>query len=146
MITFFDASALAKRYLPEPERLDADRVAAATIPVISRLTLVELHSAIARRQRDGTVSGLEAGKATAQISADAQIIELIEVESIVVDRASNLVDKHSLRASDAVQLASCLILRERVGEVSDVYFYTYDRRLAQAAQREGLGPPPQVHR
>jgi hypothetical protein len=47
--------------------------------------------------------------------------------------------KHSLRALDALYLASALFLRERVR--SGVFFSSFDERLNEAAQAEGLAVP-----
>lgn len=47
--------------------------------------------------------------------------------------------KHSLRALDALHLASALFLRERIQ--SDVFFSSFDGKLNEAAQAEGLVVP-----
>lgn len=63
--------------------------------------------------------------------------------------AARLAVKHSLRGGDAVQLASALELQARVlteTPGADFHFMAFDRRLLEAAEREGfatLGGPLQ---
>jgi len=47
--------------------------------------------------------------------------------------------KHPLRALNALHLASALFLRERIR--SDMFFSSFDGRLDEAAQAEGLAVP-----
>ena len=55
---------------------------------------------------------------------------------LVVERAQRVLDLHALRAADAAQLAAALVASgERPRELP---FVTLDRRLAEAAEREGF--------
>lgn len=58
----------------------------------------------------------------------------------MVTQARSLLLRHPLRAGDAIQLASCLVLRDRAE--LPVAFLAFDRRLNEAAVREGLSLPP----
>ena len=58
------------------------------------------------------------------------------VTEAVVEEAAALLDRHALRAYDAVQLAGCLSLREKLNESPS--FVCFDRQLVRAAEREGL--------
>jgi predicted nucleic acid-binding protein len=51
-------------------------------------------------------------------------------------RVHDLLARHPLRAADAIQLASALMLSTRSGRAVD--FVVYDHRLADAAAAEGL--------
>lgn len=136
MIVFFDASALVKRYVRE---LETDRVLAllsGATPVVSRLTEVEIASALARRLREGSLARDAHDSARASLMSDLQRISVLELSSTVVRRARDLVGRHPLRAGDALQLASCLEFRERVGAPVDLV--AYDDRLVAAATAEGL--------
>jgi predicted nucleic acid-binding protein len=65
-------------------------------------------------------------------SAMAQIVVLEQV----AERALRVLDLHTLRAADALQLAAALVAsRERP---QDLPFVTLDEHLAEAAEREGF--------
>jgi hypothetical protein len=47
-----------------------------------------------------------------------------------------LLQRHALRAGDAIQLATCLYLQEELREAA--LFVAFDSRLSAAARREGV--------
>jgi hypothetical protein len=55
----------------------------------------------------------------------------------VTARARGLLVAHVLRASDAIQLASVLLVQSRLAGALDG-FVAFDRRLVDAARRENL--------
>ncbi len=56
-LAYLDTSALLKRYVPEANSETFDEYLAQRNPAtISRLTLVELRSALARKRREGAIS------------------------------------------------------------------------------------------
>lgn len=57
------------------------------------------------------------------------------VNDIVLDLAEHIIDRHLLRAYDAMQLAGCLVLASRA---TDVTFVCSDRQLLAAARAENL--------
>jgi predicted nucleic acid-binding protein len=58
------------------------------------------------------------------------------VTEAIIEEAAALLDRHPLRAYDAVQLAGCLSLRSRLSERP--WFLCSDRQLLRAAEQEGL--------
>jgi predicted nucleic acid-binding protein len=58
------------------------------------------------------------------------------VTDAVLEEAAGLLDRHPLRAYDAVQLAGCKILQSSLGE--PVAFVCSDHQLLRAAESEGL--------
>ena len=56
--------------------------------------------------------------------------------SAVIEEAARLIDRHPLRAYDALQLAGCLVASESMPE--PVTFVCADTRLCDAAASEGL--------
>ena len=54
----------------------------------------------------------------------------------VMEEAARLIDRHPLRAYDALQLAGCLVVRQ--GMPGPVTFVCADGRLCEAAANEGL--------
>ena len=59
------------------------------------------------------------------------------MDDSLIDVATGLVDRHPLRAYDAVQLAGCIMLRTNSGG-DEPTFVCSDRRLIEAAEAEGL--------
>jgi len=59
---------------------------------------------------------------------------VVELTPAVVTRAQALLQRHPLRAGDAVQLASCLELRTELEE--PITLVVFDDRLAAAARKE----------
>lgn len=105
---------------------------------VSRLSEVEVASALMRRVRLGSLPAEEYARAAQALRADLADLEVVELETRVMTFATTLLERHPLRAGDAIQLASCLILRDSLPE--QVGFLAYDRRLNEAAAREGLQP------
>lgn len=133
-MVYFDASALAKRYVREKGSLKVRRLLASRRLATSRYSAVEIASALARRVREGAISAEDCERAFAALREDLTAMLLVEVTPEVVTRAQSLLQRHALRAGDAVQLASCLQLRDELeGPVSLVSF---DDRLSAAARRE----------
>lgn len=133
---YFDASALAKRYVRETGSVKVRRLLSADIPATSRLSEVEIASALMRRAREGALSHKQRDRALAALDSDVTAMLLVELSPEVVKRAQTLLRRHVLRAGDAIQLASCLHLRDELGD--EVAMVAFDERLNAAAQLEGL--------
>jgi hypothetical protein len=133
---YFDASALAKRYVRETGTTTVRRLLAASLAATSRLSELEVASAIARRTREGAFSAVQRDRMLRALGDDVPALAVVEVIPDIVADARALLLRHSLRAGDAVQLASCLYLQKQLAR--PVPFVVYDRRLALAARAEGL--------
>jgi predicted nucleic acid-binding protein len=137
MILFCDTSALVKFYVSE-EGSEAVNSAfgAADSVALSRLAWVELHAAVARRGREvpNDQSALEEVKRC--FAEDWFLFLIVEVSQSVVEMAGEYADIFSLRAYDAVQLASAARLRDRVDPA--LKFACFDRRLNKAASTLGM--------
>ena len=70
------------------------------------------------------------------IDVDLTAFVVVELDANVAARARFVLERHLMRASDAIQIASCLCLRDETG--SAVSLVAYDTRLADAARAEGL--------
>ena len=139
MIAYFDASALVKRYVEEEHSPEVLRWLEESTPAVCRLSEVEIVSALARRCRERAVSRPERDRALAALHEDLQAFHVVELSPEVVSTASELLLRHPLRATDAIQLGSALMLRRRLRAA--VAFATFDEHLAAASQAEGLRPP-----
>jgi predicted nucleic acid-binding protein len=59
-------------------------------------------------------------------------VALLPIDDALLDAATS-VEPPTLRSLDAIHLATALSVREEIGA-----FFTYDERLAEAAERHGL--------
>ncbi len=137
---FFDTSALVKLYVQEP---GTDRL----LPLVRdkpenrfavlSISVVEVRSAIRRRQRAGDI---DASIATAIIASVQSHLETRFIRQVindtVIDTALEMIDRYALRAYDALQLAGCLVLCTIAAE--QFTFVGSDHRLLEAAQSEQL--------
>lgn len=142
MIGYFDASALGKRYVEEPESSGVRSLLEECLVCTSRLSEVEVASALVRRTKEGSLSLAERDRALSALSDDMRSIYVVEFFPEIAKAARGLLLRHTLRASDAVQLASAAHLRETA--VDGVLFVAFDRRLNEAALGEGLTLPPGI--
>jgi hypothetical protein len=137
---FLETSALVKLYVQEP---GTDRL----LPLISdgpdnqlavlAISVVEVRSAIRRRQRAGDI---DASAATAilksvQAHMETRFIRQM-INETVIDTALEMIDRYALRAYDAVQLAGCLVLCAIAAEAFT--FVCSDPQLLEAARSEQL--------
>jgi uncharacterized protein len=75
-----------------------------------------------------------------RLEMDLKSMHLIEVVAPVFDRVHDLLARHPLRASDAIHLASALLIAQR--SPRELEFVAYDARLAEAARAEHLAVLP----
>jgi len=99
-------------------------------------TRVEVASAIERRAREGRLSAAQRAGALKRIAAftDAahEVTDLLAVRS----KTLPILARHPIRAADAAQLGAALIVADP--DPSALTMVVLDRRLADAAAREGL--------
>lgn len=139
---FLDSSAIVKRYVPE---IGSAWIQSITDPdvghsiAIAQITWVEVHSAFARRQREGTLSIDELDELVEDFREDFQNqYQIIEVDQLLLETAGELVLQSPLRAYDSVQLASALRLQSQLTPDIQYSFISADDRLLNIAQSEGL--------
>ncbi len=103
---------------------------------------VEATSAISRVQRAGGVPARDAAALLADL--DALLAEAPEVppSEEVRTTACRLLRRHALTAADALQLAAALVWVEYRPEGAG--FVCLDRRLCEAAAREGFSVLPEL--
>lgn len=142
---YLDASALVKRYAPEP---GSDWVLGITHPiaentiVLSEITLAEVAAALAAKQWASQGLTLEErDRALSRFLQDcAESFLLLQVDRTVIDRAVELTQLHRLRGYDAIQLATTLIASDDLMEQehSPLVFVVSDNHLLAAARAERL--------
>jgi uncharacterized protein len=145
MANFYaDSSALVKRHIPEIGatwfRALADPVAGNVIAT-ARISMAEVYSALNRRIRESTLDATDYTHIVADFDALCTTqYTLVELTALIVERARQLLERHPLRAYDAVHLASALTVNDALAVVSlpALTFLSADHRLLNAAQLEGL--------
>ncbi|HSB71181.1 MAG TPA: type II toxin-antitoxin system VapC family toxin [Candidatus Methylomirabilis sp.] len=112
---YFDTSAVVKRYIREPgsQRL---RALLRRYRVLSSAVMpVEAVSAFSRRHASGELTARDFQAIIARLEKDRAHWDLVEVTSEVLSRAEDLVRRTSLRALDAVHVASVLTVERAAG-------------------------------
>lgn len=141
---YFDTSALIKQYVNEA---GSDWVRQLFSPehahlfLTCRLTMPEIYSAFARRLREGSVTMTSYTTNVRAFESDVvTIYRILELTPAVIQDVRYLLERHPLRANDAVQLASALIANRLLiaANLTPLQFLSADERLIQAANAEGL--------
>ena len=125
-----------KRFVREPGAVSVRRLLKAGPAAASRLSEVEVASALVRRAREGAFTAKERDRALASLADDLATLIIVEFTQEITTNARVLLLRHRLRAGDAVQLASCLYLQREMSQ--PLPFVAFDDRLAEAARHEGL--------
>ena len=141
---FCDSSAIVKRYVVET---GSDWISAVTDPAVgnriyvARITLVEVVSAISRRERGGHILAADADKSRANFEKDFSIqFRKVEITEDLTEIAAQLAKNYNLRGYDAVQLSAALETeKERISSgLSPLTLLSADIDLNAAAENEGL--------
>jgi uncharacterized protein len=136
-VRYWDTSGLVQMMARQPGwELAEDWAATDETLVTSWLTKVECWSAFTRLLRMEAMDERALALAAHDLDdvlADAHQVVLSEA---VRDEALALLQRHPLRAADALHLASALTWADGVAIGNE--FVTFDRRLAEAARREGF--------
>ena len=133
---YADTSALVKRYLEEPFSAEFDTLLQQGAMAISRLTVVELRCALARRRRNREIDALRENRINAELAADIQDGALVvnDINATHFTAAYHLIGRLAdipLRTLDALHLAVA-------EQISAVAFATADKTQADAAAALGL--------
>lgn len=127
MTTYFDSSALVKRYLVEAESAQAIALVNAHSPrVTSMLTRIEVRRAIAR-----IASAVESSMTREQFNRDLAQFEVASIDTEACDRAAAIAEATGMRTLDSIHLATALMF----GCSS---FVSFDRRQSAVAAELGL--------
>jgi hypothetical protein len=149
---FFDSSALVKRYVQEQGSIWVREITANTsghIIHISLLTVAEIASALARRQREGGLSSTERDRLFRAFLMDCtNSFLLLWIEEDVIQGTIGLVTQYPLRTADAIQLSTAVLLSQTLqnAQFGPVILASADDRLLQAASAQGLAVEnPNLH-
>jgi hypothetical protein len=143
---YLDASALAKRYVPETGSAQVDAILD-TVPA-DRLHVLnvgagEVVSILVRKRNAGNLSLSDFRQAIASFEAEivrAADINRVSVTNRLAVSSLPLIVAHSINSTDAVVLKSALaIARKLRASGDDLILVASDLRLLRAAGAEGLG-------
>jgi predicted nucleic acid-binding protein len=142
---YMDASALAKRYIPEKGSTQVD-VILDTVPAdriyLLNIATGEVMSILVRKRNAAIISVAEFGHAAASFDAEiirAKDITKVSVTSRLITASFPLIATHSLNSTDAMILKSTLAIARRLRSAGDdLVLVASDQRLLRAAQAEGL--------
>jgi hypothetical protein len=142
---YLDASALAKRYVPETGSAQVDAILD-TIPArrifVLNVSAGEVVSIFVRKRNAGLLSASDFAQALT--SFDAEIAASADVRKVSVTNrlalsSFPLITAHSINSTDAITLKSALTMARRLHRTRDgLVLVASDQRLLRAAQAEGL--------
>lgn len=135
-MTFWDASAVVPLILDEAGAASMDSWYPNEPIIVWWGTLVEVTSAIVRRERAGSLSADGVTSSLALLSNMASRWNEVPPSGLLRERARRLLRTHGLRAADGLQLAAALMAAN--DDPGRLDFYCRDARLSEAAAREGL--------
>jgi predicted nucleic acid-binding protein len=141
-VLYLDTSALVKLYVRE-QGTDAmlqwahpDAGHRLTILSLSR---VEFRAAVRRREKLGDIDAGVADELVRTFGDHlASMFQIQPVNEAVLENAAMVIDRHTLRAYDAIQLGGCLVLHTMNGGEVELQFVCTDEVLLEAARTEGL--------
>ena len=125
-----------KRYVEEEASAAVRRVLTGASIATSRLSEVEVASALCRRCHEGTLSRRERDRALVALRTDITSLYVVELTPEIAQASVTRLARHALRSGAAIQLASCVYLRNQLA--GDVQLLACDTRLNQAARAERI--------
>lgn len=138
MIAYFDSSSIVKWFFDEQYAdLARDIRDAKSIAFTSFIAFPEVMSAINRAWRGGQCLKKEMEIIRSEFHRIWPDFKWIKVTESLMYHAGQLVFTYNLKGFDAIHLASALLLMEE-GEGVDIFFSCFDKRLNQAAGKEGF--------
>lgn len=105
--------------------------------VVSALAQIEARSAICRLRQGKALTADEARLTLDALDAEMKRVIAQPVLPLVLESANTLVERHYLRALDAVQLACAIVARDSLA-ASIMRFIAADKDLLEAAKQEGF--------
>jgi uncharacterized protein len=143
-VYFFDSSVLTKRYLIEIGTtwvLNTVAVNNGHHILVAQIAPVEVFSAISRHKRENRISARTSHAIRIYLERHLfREYDVVVFSDSIVQKAQDLLDKYTLRAYDAVQLASALESNSKLLKASlqPLIFVCADTRLNAVAISEGL--------
>ena len=142
---YVDASALAKRYIPEPGSALVNAILDAVPPgrlIVLNIGMGEIVSILVRKRNAGVISQAYFDQAIANFETEiirSADVNKASVPSRLVTGSLPLIVAHSINSTDAITLKSALAIARRLRAAGDdLALVASDQRLLRAAQADGL--------
>jgi predicted nucleic acid-binding protein len=135
--TYFDTSAVVKRYVDASGRREVLRLLRQNECVTSAVLPVELRSGLRRRVAEGSIDAARLPAILKHVAADRPYWTLVEVGTDVLAGAETLVAAHPIRTLDAIHVASAQLFAAGVS-TPGLTFVSADKRQTEAAVAVGL--------
>ncbi|MBI4212031.1 MAG: type II toxin-antitoxin system VapC family toxin [Deltaproteobacteria bacterium] len=140
---YWDSSALVPLIVREPASLTLERLLRQNSFIVSCwMTSLECWSALVRKKRDEVLTEEKLERAKERLDGFTQAMDIVPPTQRLKQVAMRLLSVHTLRAGDAVQLASALMWCH--DHPKDAEFVTLDARLRSAALAEGFRVVPSL--
>ncbi len=142
MINYYvDTSVMVKRYMNEQGSAATRRFF--TVPYLitmSIITLTEVWSAFNRLRRENRVDTVDYDDLVRASIGHWSNYTIVDVHDVLIEQTRPLLERHPLRAADAIQLASALHANTPLvaAGLPPLIFLSADDRLLLAAHAEGL--------
>lgn len=140
ILNFVETSALIKLFIEEvgsQQMTDFLATSDDSQLIVAAIAHTESRSAICKLRRRGKLTEEQAASAMSELAAQILRLTVQPATSATFAIANDLVDRHDLRALDAVQLASAISARSDF-KSSGMRFIASDRDLLSAARSEGF--------
>ena len=132
MISFFDSSAFAKRFIEESGSDEIEKICFNSESIaVSSICFPEIISALNRRLRESSISKKDYLLIKERLIEEFEHIEIINVVPEVIAKSITLLEKNSLRTLDAIHVASALMWKPNL-------FVSADKRQVVAAKKVGM--------
>ncbi len=136
---YLDTSALIKRFLVEPgSPLVYSLLTTEPGVATAKIAYAETYGVLTRKQRAGHLSRVQYALAARRFEEEWQVLTRIDLHDDILVLARELIQRHPLRAFDAIHLASAISLKGALEE--DITFAAADAQLLRAAKAERLRP------
>ena len=137
MIVYLDTSSLVKLYV---EEIDSEKIKNfahnAAVVSTSKIAYAEARAAFVKKQKERGFSPKDLKKIVEDFNRDWESYFVIEITDGLIRFAGDIAEKYILRGFDSIHLASAIHLKNRTS--SDVHFSSFDTRLNQSAEKEGI--------
>lgn len=143
-VVYFDSSALVRRYDATEPGAATVRMLCGTSPsallVVVRLSGPEVASALSRKSQEGAITENQRRRMWRQFQFHARYeYRVNDLDEVTYRHAEQLLFRHDLRATDAVQIAGAVRSMRLIAPLdSDFRFCTADERQRRAAEIEGV--------
>jgi len=136
-VIYFDTSALIKNFILEQgSKVVQDLVRNSSPVATASIAYAEVYSGLTRKRRERLLTVTQHVTVCRQFEEHWASYIHVELAPEVLILAKDLIQRHPLRAFDAIHLASALVLQKGIDQA--LQFAAGDARLLQAATSENL--------